>query len=66
MAGCSMHQQTESHNCDLDDSRKEGVNTRQHGCMGYVTQTGGWLELKGEVLSSEEYWLRAITPSSLL
>jgi len=34
--------------------------------MGCVTQTGGWLELKGEVLSSEEHWLTAIAPLLLL
>lgn len=45
---------------------KKGLKKSQHGYIGCVTQTGGWLELKGEVLSSEEHWLRAIAPSSLL
>lgn len=44
---------------------RKGLSTGRQGCMGCVTQTGGWLELKGEVLSSEEHWLRAIAPSSL-
>lgn len=66
MAGCSTRRRTENSQCDLSDSRKEGVKKSQHGYIGCVTQTGGWLELKGEVLSSEEHWLRAIAPSSLL
>lgn len=45
---------------------RRGLSTSRQGCMGCVTQTGGWLELKGEVLSSEEHWLRAMSPSSLL
>lgn len=42
---------------------RKGLSTSRQGCMDCVTQTVGWLELKGEVLSSEEHWLRATAPS---